>query len=97
MGPEYYCEAKQAELIGLKARIYGILREIDRMNDEERESLSSAVSELYSLVDDYSDRLGRLKIERPANWIEAREQIEATRQELIERVDTFDREHLLVG
>ena len=36
MDPKYYCESMYAELTGMKARLYDILRVIDQMPVESR-------------------------------------------------------------
>ena len=71
-----YCDSMYAELTGMKAKVYDILRVIERMPREERAKIRFQTDELQILVGDLSRRIDRLMQECPADWSKAKMEIE---------------------
>ena len=72
-----YCDSMYAELTGMKAKVYDILRVIERMPREERAKIRVQTDELQFLVGDLSRRIDRLMAECPLDWRQAKLKSEA--------------------
>ena len=94
MDPKYYCESMYAELTGMKARLYDILRVIDQMPVEARARIRPQTSELHILVGDLSRRIDRLMTECPADWSKAKMEIEELKDQLTEKINWWDATHI---
>ena len=97
MDPKYYCESMYAELTGMKARLYDILRVIDQMPVEARARIRPQTSELHILVGDLSRRIDRLMTECPADWSKAKMEIEELKEQLVEKINWWDAAHIAGG
>ena len=97
MDPKYYCESMYAELTGMKARIYDILRVIDKMPVEARARIKPQTHELDILVGDLSRKIDQLLQECPADWSRAKEEIETIKERLAEKIDWWDQSHIAGG
>ena len=92
-----YCDSMYAELTGMKAKVYDILRVIERMPREERAKIRFQTDELQILVGDLSRRIDRLMQECPADWSKAKLEIEALKEQLAEKIDWWDASHIGEG
>ena len=97
MDAKYYCESMQNELTGMKARIYNIIREIDKMPDSDRERLWKEVPELFNVIDDLGARVDELKAECPTDWTPKKSEIEAKAEEARKKINYWDAEHIPAG
>jgi hypothetical protein len=94
MDLKYYCESMYAELTGMKARLYDILRVIERMPREEQAKIRRETDELDIMVGDLSRRIDRLMTECPADWSKAKMEIEEKKRELTEKINWWDATHI---
>ena len=92
-----YCDSMYAELTGMKAKVYDILRVIERMPREERAKIRFQTDELQILVGDLSRRIDRLMQECPADWSKAKMEIEELKDQLVEKIDWWDASHIGEG
>ncbi len=92
-----YCDSMYAELTGMKAKVYDILRVIERMPREERAKIRFQTDELQILVGDLSRRIDRLMQECPADWSKAKMEIEELKERLVEKIDWWDASHIAGG
>ena len=92
-----YCDSMYAELTGMKAKVYDILRVIERMPREERAKIRFQTDELQILVGDLSRRIDRLMQECPADWSKAKMEIEELKEQLVEKIDWWDAAHIAGG
>jgi hypothetical protein len=86
-----------AELTGMKARLYDILRVIERMPREEQAKIRRQTDELDIMVGDLSRKIDRLLKECPADWSKAKEEIETLKEQLAEKIDWWDESHIAGG
>ena len=63
-----YCENLAEELTGWKAKIDGIVVEIDRLPSGDKERLVPQVNELHGLIEELDDRIQRLNQECSDEW-----------------------------
>ena len=94
---KYYCETMNSELTAMKARVYNIVREMDRLEGPEREKMGPQISELFGLVDHLQERLDKLNTECPTDWMSQKDEIDTMKKELSEKVDIWDAEHIAGG
>jgi hypothetical protein len=92
-----YCDSMYAELTGMKAKVYDILRVIEQMPREERAKIRFQTDELQILVGDLSRRIDRLMQECPADWSKAKMEIEELKDQLVEKIDWWDASHIAEG
>lgn len=92
-----YCDSMYAELSGMKARIYDILRIIERMPREEQAKIRPQTEELHIMVGDLSRRIDRLMQECPADWSKVKMEIEDLKDQLAEKIDWWDAAHIAAG
>ncbi|MFP3868655.1 MAG: hypothetical protein ACLFUU_10945 [Desulfobacteraceae bacterium] len=97
MDAKYYCDGMQSELTFLKARVYDIMRAIEKMPAATRNKLSGQYSELHGLIDHLTDRIDQLKKECPMDWSDAKAEIETTKQKLLDKINYWDSEHIAGG
>ncbi len=92
-----YCDSMYGELTAMKARLYDILRVIDQMPQEARAKIRPQVDELHIMVGDLSRKIDRLLQECPADWSQAKAEIEELRWQLAEKIDWWDAKHIAGG
>jgi hypothetical protein len=97
MDTKDYCDSMYAELTGMKARVYDILRVIERMPREEQAKIRPQTDELNILVGDLSRRIDRLMTECPADWSKAKMAIEELKEQLVEKINWWDATHIAGG
>lgn len=97
LAAKYFCDAMNSELTGLKARIYNIVREMDRMPEDTRETMSAGLTEMHQLVDDLKARIDELGQECPVDWSAQKQEIESIKSTLTEKINLWDAEHIAGG
>jgi len=97
MDIKVYCDSMYAELTGMKARLYDILRVIEQMPREEQAKIRPQTSELHILVGDLSRRIDRLMTECPADWSKEKLEIEELKEQLVEKINWWDATHIAGG
>jgi len=97
MDAKYYCDGMQSELTFLKARVYDILRAIDKMPTATKIKLSGQYIKLYDLIDHLTDLIDQLKKESPVDWRAAKVEIDQRTQEIIDIINYWNSENIAGG
>ena len=63
-----YCDSLAIELTGWKAKIYDIIRKVDKLPSGDKEKVLPQVNDLHILLEELDDRIGRLKNQCPTDW-----------------------------
>ena len=63
-----YCSGLQSELTGWKAKIYDVVRRLDKMSSGDKAKAVPHVNELHMILEELSDRIERLNRECPSQW-----------------------------
>jgi len=63
-----YCDNLAIELTGWKAKVYDIVRKMDKMSSGDKEKVVPEVNELHMIIEELDDRVERLKKECPTEW-----------------------------
>ncbi|MDI6854972.1 MAG: hypothetical protein QME75_15370 [Deltaproteobacteria bacterium] len=94
MDAPYYCEAVNAEMVGLKARLYDLFSSLDSMPPSEREKLYPSASEIHAMVREISSKLNQLRRECPREFSAFQQEIEAKTTDLKQKIRSFEAAHL---
>ncbi|MBE0429422.1 MAG: hypothetical protein IBX61_06075 [Thermoleophilia bacterium] len=94
---KYYCETMNTELTAMKARIYHIVREMDRMQESERVKLGPQISDLFGLVDHLQAKIDELNQQCPPDWKAQKEEIDKMKHEISGQINLWDAEHIAGG
>ena len=63
-----YCQNVQTELTGWKAKVYDVMRRLDRADTGDKGKVVSQVNDLHILVEELSYRISQLERECPTEW-----------------------------
>ena len=63
-----YCDSLTIELTGWKAKVYDIIRRVDKLPSGDKKKVLPQVNDLHILLEELDDRIGRLKNQCPADW-----------------------------
>ena len=63
-----YCDNLAIELTGWKAKIYDIIRKLDKLPSGDKGKILGQVNDLHVLVEEMDDRIERLKNQCPEDW-----------------------------
>ncbi len=77
-----YCRNVQIELAGWKAKVYEVMRKLDKMSSGDKENILGQVNDLHIIVEELDDRISQLEKECPTEWHPAREEIQNKLQAL---------------
>jgi hypothetical protein len=68
MKQQEFCDAMGLELASWKAKIYDIIRKVDKLGTEERGKILANVQDMHMLVEDMETRIHELERECPTEW-----------------------------
>jgi len=77
-----YCRNVQIELTGWKAKVYDVMRRLDRVDSGDKGNVVSQVNDLHIFVEELGDRISQLERECPTEWHPVREDIQNKLQSL---------------
>ena len=63
-----YCDNVAIELTGWKAKIYDIIRKLDKVPSADKGKVLGQINDLHMLVGEIEDRIERLKNQCPTDW-----------------------------
>jgi hypothetical protein len=71
-----YCKGVEMELFAWKAKLYDMIRKIDKLGTAEREKILPNVEDLHMLLAEMEDRINALETECPSEWSPVKKEIE---------------------
>ena len=71
-----YCNNLTIELTAWKAKVYDVVRKLDKIATGDKEKVVSEVNELHIILEELGDRIEKLKKECPTSWAPDRTEIE---------------------
>ena len=80
-----YCDNVEIELAGWKAKIYDVIRKTDKLPTGDKEKVVPMIQDLHMIVEELSDRIGKLEKECPTEWDPHRTEIEGTMSQMRDR------------
>jgi hypothetical protein len=63
-----YCDNVVAELTVWKAKIYDVVRRIDKLASGDKAKFGDQVNDLHMFIEELENRIGRLRTECPSDW-----------------------------
>ncbi len=84
---ESYCDNLGTELAGWKTRLAGVVEKLDRVSTGDKEKVVSEVNELHMVMEEFGDRIARLRRECAISWEPEREELEKKAGWLRQRVE----------
>lgn len=95
MDAKYYCSTVTSDLVGLKARLCDIITALEK--SPKRGQLSTELTSLHALMHDLQTKIDKLNMESPVDWSAAKREIDKARQELVEKINIWDSQHIAGG
>jgi len=71
-----YCKAIDVELYGWKAKMYDMVRKVDKLRGSEKEQVASKVEELHNHISEMERIIEQLQTECPVEFGPQKKQIE---------------------
>lgn len=71
-----FCSAMEAEMASWKAKMYDVMRKIDRLGTAEKENMLMNIQDLNMLMDDMAKRVEQLRTECPSDWSPIKKELE---------------------
>jgi len=63
-----YCDNVVSELTVWKAKIYDVVRKIDKLSSGEKGKFADQVNDLHIVIEELENRMARLRNECPTDW-----------------------------
>ncbi|MGD1987025.1 MAG: hypothetical protein PVH74_12990 [Desulfobacterales bacterium] len=77
-----YCDILEKHLTGWKAKLYDVIRIVDRLPEKDKETVFSSIRGLHSIVDQIDAEVEQLRTACPADWSPQRQNLDAKMAEL---------------
>ena len=82
MNVSAYCDTLEEQLAGWKAKLYDVIRVVDNLSDENKETVYPSIRGLHSIVDEIDSEVEQLRTACPADWSPNRQNIDGKMAEL---------------
>lgn len=82
-----YCSTVSIELTGWKAKLYDVVRKLDKVPTGDKEKVVPLVNHLHIVMEELGDRIDRLEHECPTEWQPEQTAIETKFGELRSKLD----------
>ena len=77
-----YCSALLQDLTVWKAKIYDVIRIVDQLSSENKETVYPSIQGLHTIVAEIDSELEQLRTACPADWSPNRQNLDAKMAEL---------------
>ena len=84
-----YCNSLENQLTGWKAKIYDVIRTVNRLPDNEMEAVFPSIQSLHAIVEEINNEMEQLKSACPADWSPNRNVIDDKMSELRSTLKTL--------
>ena len=84
-----YCDTLEQQLSQWKAKLYDVIRIVDRLTDENKETVYPSIRGLHSIVDEIDSEVEQLRTACPADWSPNRQNLDAKMTELQQTLKTL--------
>ena len=82
-----YCRSVEVELYGWKAKMYDMVRKVDKLRGSEKEKIASQVEELHKHIEDMQNIIDQLQTECPVEFGPQKKQIEDSSEGMKKKYD----------
>ena len=77
-----YCDTLEKQLSDWKAKLYDVIRIVDRLPEKEKETVFSSIRGLNAIVDQIDTEVEQLRTACPADWSPNRQNLDSKMAEL---------------
>ena len=77
-----YCHSIEIELNGWKAKMYNMIRKVDKLRGADKEKLAAQVEDLHNHIQDIEKIVNTLQTECPADFGPQKKEIDASQGEM---------------
>ena len=77
-----YCDTLEKQLSEWKAKLYDVIRIVDKLADENKEAVYPSIRGLHSIVDEIDSEVEQLRTACPADWSPNRQNLDTKMAEL---------------
>jgi hypothetical protein len=77
MDVKNYCRNVETELTAWKAKLYDVMRQMDKLSTGEKQRMYEQVNGLHIVITELEDRLDQLRASCPTDWAPERKAIKA--------------------
>ena len=77
-----YCDTLEKQLSGWKSQLYDVIRIVDKLSDENKETVYPSIRGLHTIVDEIDSEVEQLRTACPADWSPNRQNIDSKMAEL---------------
>ncbi len=71
-----YCKGLENEMTAWKAKLYDVMRKVDKLGSAEKEKMLPNIEDLHLFLEEMTDRVETLKTECPSDWSPLKKEIE---------------------
>jgi predicted RNase H-like nuclease (RuvC/YqgF family) len=71
-----YCQAMESEITSWKAKLYDVMRKIEKLGTAERQKMLANIQDLNIYLDEMTSRVEQLRNECPADWSPIKKEVE---------------------
>ena len=82
-----YCHSIEIELNGWKAKMYNMVRKVDKLRGADKEKLADQVENLHKHIEDIEQIVNTLQTECPADFSPQKQEIDASQDEMKKKYD----------
>ncbi|UCF93660.1 MAG: hypothetical protein JSW39_05740 [Desulfobacterales bacterium] len=76
MDVKSYCDTLDGQLTGWKSKIYDVMRIVERLPPNQKESVFPSIRSLHAIVEEINTELEQLRTACPADWSPNRQTID---------------------
>ena len=71
-----FCKGMETEMMAWKAKLYDVMRKVDKLGSAEKEKALPNIEDLHMLLEEMTDRVETLKTECPSDWSPDKKELE---------------------
>ena len=71
-----YCRSVEVELYGWKAKMYEMIRRVDKLRVADKDKIQSQVDDLHKYIEEMQNIINQLQTECPAEFSPQKKQVE---------------------
>ena len=87
MDAKNYCRSIEVELYGWKAKMYDMIRKVDKLKRSDKGKIVARVEELHKNIDDMENLIEKLQTECPLEFESEKKQIDETSEDMKKRYE----------
>jgi hypothetical protein len=84
-----YCDTLEKQLAGWKAKLYDVIRIVDKLPEGDKETAFPSIRGLHTIVEEIDDEVEQLRTACPADWSPNRQNIDEKMTELQRTLKTL--------